>query len=249
MEDSKENQLKLTKFIENKLDLVKPDIVIFGKTYPKEIIKLLINNDNLSNINFIYDISNYVMNNLSRCFQTLISPSFKFIGKNYILGSCKRFYIEKYLDNDNNSINNDSQKTVESIIEIEEEIVKKESDNIISKINKDKKDNDLFIFDGCNRLLFNTIILSGKDINLLKRLKIILKQILIPSIRDLFLQKYLIYTLNMEITPIIPQESDIEIDFIEELLDESHEITSIKSNFFSLNSKINRIRISQEDQV
>ena len=242
LEDSKEYQLKLTKFIENKLDLVKPDIVIFGKTYPKEIIKLLINNDNLSNINFIYDISNYVMNIFSRCFQTLILPSFKFIGKNNILGSCKRFYIEKYLDNDNNSINNDSQKTVKSNIELEQEIVKKESDDMICNNNKDKKDSDLFIFDGCNRLLFNTIILSGKDINLLKRLKIILKQILIPSIRDLFLQKYLIYTLNMEITPIIPQESDIEIDFIEELLDESHEITSIKSNLSSLNSKINRIR-------
>ena len=242
LEDSKENQLKLTKFIENKLDLVKPDIVIFGKTYPKEIIKLLINNDNLSNINFIYDISNYVMNIFSRCFQTLILPSFKFIGKNNILGSCKRFYIEKYLDNDNNSINNDSQKTVKSNIELEQEIVKKESDDMICNNNKDKKDSDLFIFDGCNRLLFNTIILSGKDIILLKRLKIILKQILIPSIRDLFLQKYLIYTLNMEITPIIPQESDIEIDFIEELLDESHEITSIKSNLSSLNSKINRIR-------
>ena len=241
LEDSKENQLKLTKFIENKLDLIKPDIVIFGKTYPKEIIKLLINNDNLSNIIFIYDISNYVMNNLSRCFQTLILPSFKLIGKNYILGSCKRFYIEKYLDNENNSINNNHKKNEESNIQIEDEIVKKESDDIIYKNNKDKKDNDLFIFDGCNRLLFNTIILSGKDIILLKRLKIILKQIIIPSIRDLFLQKYLIYTLNMEISPV-PQETDIEIEFIEELLDESHEITPIKSNFFSLNSKINRNR-------
>ena len=167
LEDSKENQLKLTKFIENKLDLIKPDIVIFGKTFPKEIINLLINNDNLSNINFIYDISNYVMSNLSRCFQTLILPSFKFIGKNYILGSCKRFYIEKNLDNDNNSINNDCQKTLENNIQIEKEIVKKESDDIICKNNKDKKENNLFIFDGCNRLLFNTIILSGKDIILL----------------------------------------------------------------------------------
>ena len=239
-EDSKENQLKLIKFIENKLDLIKPDIVIFGKTYPKEIINLLINNDNLSNINFIYNISNYVMNTLSRCFQTLILPSFKFLGNNYILGSCKRFYIEKYLDNDNNS---DNQKTSEGNIQIETEIIKKESDDIIYKNNKDKKDNDLFIFDGCNRLLFNTIILSGKDIILLKRLKIILKQILIPSIRDLFLQKFLIYTLNMEVNPI-PQEMDFdyEIEFIEELLEESHEITPIKRNFFSLNNKINRAR-------
>ena len=237
VEDSNENQLKITKFIENKLDLIKPDIVIFGKTYPKEIIKLLINNDNLSNIIFIYDINNFVMSNLSRCFQTLILPSFKLIGKNFILGSCKRFYIEKYLDSD---INNESQKNIESNIQIEQEIIKKESDDIIYK-NNNKKDNDLYIFDGCNRLLFNTIILSGKDIILLKRLKIILKQILIPSIRDIFLQKYLIYTLNMEINPV-PQESDIEIEFIEELLDESHEITPIKSNFFSLNNNIHRIR-------
>ena len=50
---------------------------------------------------------------------------------------CKRFYIEKYLDNDNNSINNDSQKTVKSNIELKEEIVKKESDDMICNINKD----------------------------------------------------------------------------------------------------------------
>ena len=224
----------LNNLIENKIDIIKPDMIIIGKNFLQENLDLIINNNNLNNISIIYDINDNIIKKLSRCIQTLIFPSFKLIGSNNILGSCKRFYIEKY---SNNNINYNSEKFLENNIQIEEENIKKEKDEIINKNNE--KENDLFIFDGCNRLLFNTIILSGNNMIILKKIKKIMKQLLLPSIRDLFLQKYVQYTLNMKINPV-PQESEIEIDFIEELLDESHEISPIKNDSSSFNIIFNR---------
>ena len=66
--------------------------------------------------------------------------------------------------------------------------------------------------------------------------KKILRQILLPSIRDLFLQKYIQYILNMEINSV-PQEAEIEVDFIEELYEESKEIVPLKTEQLSLFNK------------
>ena len=206
-DNAQDNQIYLSKLTSYKIDKIKPDIILIGKDFPKEKIET-IKNINFNDISIIYDIDNKVMTKLSRCFQTLTLPSIKLIGSNNILGSCKKFYIQNYTDNNNDQERNN----------------KEGCDN-----NNNEKKNDLYIFDGCDRLLFNTILLSGKDINLLKKLKKIMKQILLPSIRDLFLQKYIQYILNMEINPV-PQEAEIEVDFIEELYEESHEILPMRKN-------------------
>ena len=212
---NKDIQIYYLKLIENKIGLIKPDIIIIGKHFPKYIVDIMINN-NFDNISVIYDVDDNVMAKLSRCFQTLILPSIHLIGSNNILGRCKRFYTHKISEIDNNNDLND-------VINNEE--------------NKNKNVNDLYIFDGCDRLLFSTIILSGPDINLLKKLKILLKQILIPSIRDLFLQKYIQYALNMEINPV-PEENEIETDFIEELYEESYEITPLgRDSIYNMKNK------------
>ena len=201
--DNKDVQLYYLEIIEHKISLIKPDIIIIGQNFPRDIVNIITNN-NFYDVSIIYDVSNNVMKKLSRCFQTLILPSIHLIGSNNILGSCKRFYIQNISDN---NINND----------LKEANYEKENNSV----------NDLYIFDGCDRLLFSTIILSGQNIDLLKKLKTLLKQILIPSIRDLFLQKYIQYTLNMEINPV-PEENEIETDFIEELYEESNEIMPLK---------------------
>ena len=212
---NKDIQIYYLKLIENKIGLIKPDIIIIGKHFPKYIVDIMINN-NFDNISVIYDVDDNVMAKLSRCFQTLILPSIHLIGSNNILGCCKRFYTHKISEIDNNNDLND-------VINNEE--------------NKNKNVNDLYIFDGCDRLLFSTIILSGPDINLLKKLKRLLKQILIPSIRDLFLQKYIQYALNMEINPV-PEENEIETDFIEELYEESYEITPLgRDSIYNMKNK------------
>ena len=206
-DNAQDNQIYLSKLTSYKIDKIKPDIILIGKDFPKEKIET-IKNINFNDISIIYDIDNKVMTKLSRCFQTLTLPSIKLIGSNNILGSCKKFYIQNYTDNNNAQEGNN----------------KEGCDN-----NNNEKKNDLYIFDGCDRLLFNTILLSGKDIDLLKKLKKIMKQILLPSIRDLFLQKYIQYILNMEINPV-SQEVEIEVDFIEELYEESHEILPMRKN-------------------
>ena len=61
--DEKNNDIKnnedfqkyLLKLIENKINMIKPDIVIIGNNFPKDIFDILINN-NFSDIIFIYDI-------------------------------------------------------------------------------------------------------------------------------------------------------------------------------------------------
>ena len=59
---------------------------------------------------------------LSRCFQTLILPSLKLIGNNYILGSCKKFYIQNLTDNQNNQNNhNSNDKQVKDTNDVKDE--------------------------------------------------------------------------------------------------------------------------------
>ena len=215
-------QIYNLKLIENKIDIIRPDIVIIGKDFPQDKIDI-INSNNFYDISVIYDIESNIMERLSRCFQTLILPSIKLIGSNNILGTCKRFYIQKL-----------ESSTVDKINESQE----KESNNKeLDKVkNNTEISNDLYIFDGCGRFLFNTIILSGQDLELLKKMKKLLRQFLLPSIWDLFLQKYIQYTFNMEINQI-PEgnEIEVEVDFIEELYEESNEIMPLKSGFSGAN--------------
>ena len=71
---------------------------------------------------------------------------------------------------------------------------------------KNMKNYFLLIFEGRSPMLFNSIILSGKNIFFLKKLKMILKNILLPSARDIFLQKNLIYAFNMNINKKVDEE-------------------------------------------
>ena len=61
------------------------------------------------------------------------------------------------------------------------------------------KNYSLFVFECESLILFNSIILRWNNKLFLKKMKMILRNILIPSARDLYLQKYLIYAFNMNI--------------------------------------------------
>ena len=188
--NNQESKVLYSRLISSKLKAIRPDIIIIGKNFPKEVTKLLLQ-DNINNINIIYDLKNTTIKNISRCIKTIVLPSFNLIGANNILGSCKQFRYDNFQYENSNK--------------------------------------DLLIFDGCNRLLYNTIILSGNDINILKKLKKLLKEVLLPTTRDLYLQQFLQYTFNMGIKPL-PSEIDCEVEFIEELLETGNEITKLESN-------------------
>ena len=55
------------------------------------------------------------------------------------------------------------------------------------------------IFEGCGSLLYNTILLSGRDKEELKEIKRLMKTSILKSIRDLHLQKYLLKYFNVDI--------------------------------------------------
>ena len=206
--------------IENKLNIFKPDIVIVGKNFPKEKIEKIVNNNNLKNISFIYDIKDKVIKKLSRCIQSFVLPSFKLIGENNYFGSCQHFNIKKFSD-------------YNTPTKLEETNNKK----INTNFKKEEQNKNLYIFSGCNKLLFSTIILSGNDINELKKLKKILRQILLPSIYDLFLQIYLRYTLNIGIEEL-PKEIENGMKQIETLLDGNNELLPLKDDYLNSNNNI-----------
>ena len=219
LDNSNDNYYNL---IENKLNILKPDIVIIGKNFPKEKTEMIINNNNLKNISFIYEIKDDVIKKISRCTQSFVLPSFKLIGENNFLGSCKSFNVKIFSD-------------YNTPIKLEEINHKK----INTNFKREEKNNNLYIFSGCNKLLFATIVLSGNDFNELKKLKKILRQILLPSIYDLFLQIYLRYTLNIGIEEI-PKDIKCGIEQIEELFDGSNELVPLKDdNQISNNNKEN----------
>ena len=166
------------KIIEKKLEILNPDIILIGRNYPKLLLNNLINNNSINNKCYIFDIKKKSFQDIARCTQNIIIPSFDLLGTDNVLGKCKNFYIKK----------------IDYNFKIQKENKK------IYKIEKDKKeDNYLIVFEGSNSLLFNTILLTGEDQLFLKKIKNLLKNVLLPSIRDLFLQKYLLYFFNMNI--------------------------------------------------
>ena len=138
----------------------------------------------------------------------LNAPDVILIGKNYP----KIFY--------NNLVNNNSMKNKCIFFDIRkkhlEQIARTSSHIILPSVNligkkhpfgkckrfyiKNMKDYSLLVFEGDSPMLFNSIILSGKDKFVFKKMKMILKNLLIPSARDIYLQKYLIYAFNMNVT-------------------------------------------------
>ena len=174
---------------------------------------LLINIENNTLINKLNNSSNnYFKRNtgyINIILQKIIlnNPDVILIGKNYP----KIFY--------NDLINNSSMKNKFIFFDIKkkhlEQISRTTANIILSSINligiknpfnkckkfyiKDMKNYSLLVFEGESPILFNSIILSGNNKLFLKKLKMILRNILIPSARDLYLQKYLIYAFNMDV--------------------------------------------------
>ena len=166
------------KIIEKKLQILNPDIILIGKYYPKLLYNNLINNTKINNKCCIFDVKKKSFENIARSTQNVILPSFNLLGTNNILGNCKNFYIKKI------NYNFKFQREIKTPNKIE------------NGINKDEI--YLIVFEGSDPLLFNTIILSGEDKLFLKKIKNLLKNILLPTARDLFLQKYLLYIFNVK---------------------------------------------------
>ena len=190
------------KIIENKLRMLEPDIMVVGIKYPKLLLNNLKNNSSLNNKCIIFGMKEKSFQSIARCTHNIILNSFDLIGTDNILGKCKHFYTKKFKDsfkvqNEDNNIKQFNNK-VQNYFEEEGE----------------EEGYELIVFEGSNPLLFNTILLSGEDKFFLKKIKNILRNILLPTARDFFLQKYLLYAFNMNVEEISQEKIKEEEDQI-----------------------------------
>ena len=213
LENIFEREKAYLKVVINKLKILKPNVVIIGEKFPQELINMVSKN-NLENISFIFGVKQKSLEKIARCTQTLVLPSFDLIGTNNILGGCKKFYVD--------NLKYEYKITTKKILKNNELFYR-------------DVESYLMVFEGCNNMLFNSVILSGENEILLKQLKKVMKDILLPTIHDLFLQKNILYALNMEM-PINSDNKDyidknnIDEKFVIEILNESVKILPKKLN-------------------
>ena len=141
-------------------------------------------------ISLVMNVKKSSLNKIARCTQTILLPSIDLIGDKLIMGQCSSFKIEK--------IKNHSPNNINSVV---------------------SNEYNLMLFEGCDELLFSTILISGENIDTLKTIKKLLKEIILPTARDFFLQMHAMYIFNM-----VPYKE-------EEITNESSLFTSEKNNF------------------
>ena len=154
--------------IRKKIEGVSPNIVLVeGNVIPQ--FQSFFVKDKM-NISLIYKVDLNKLNKIARCVNTIVVPSPDLIGKQIVLGSCKKFRIQN----------------------IKANYVVENRNNILNL----KGDYHLIRFEGCGEKLFNTIILFGPNKEELKELKRLMK-IITRTARYLYCQKFLLKYFNM----------------------------------------------------
>ena len=224
-------KIKFNDYKDNSLSEVIPGLVI-KMNQNKKFENIQIFKPKILLINLENNLLLQKMNNFSNSFQrnngfiqiifkkiNIFNPDIIIMGKNY----AKLFQNEL---NNQSSMKNKyifydiKKKHLEEIARTTCNIIIP-SFNLIGKNNpygkcrkfyiKNMKSNTFLVFEGYSPILFNSIILSGNNNFFLKKMKMILKNILIPSARDLYFQKYLIYAFNMKINKIIESSHIFQI--------------------------------------
>lgn len=224
--------------IMKKIELVEPNVILVNKNISRKIQEYLSHSNKIS---LVINVKSSSLKRIARCTKTYVLPSTDLIDKQTILGTCKKFRVEKVkfsqsneginlnnplihlkkdltsedqnkirseiLNNQNNiynnkNFNNPILTSKNSISDFNFKNVNKNynfletlniNNNRTSNYNNLKSNEyNLMIFEGCDNLLFCTIILYGPDKAELKKLKKTLRKILLTA-RDLFLQQHLMY--------------------------------------------------------
>ena len=129
------------------------------------------------NISVVHKVNIKKLNKIARCVNSFVVPSPDLLDKNIILGSCHKFEIQK----------------------IKKSMSVENKNNIL---HMKQEDYYLMRFEGCGKILFNTVILSGPNKDELKELKRLMK-IIVKTARYLFCQKFLLKYFNMVYEPFL----------------------------------------------
>ena len=215
------------KIIKNKIKNLNPDVVLFSDQFPKSFIDYFLNDNDRT---IIFNIKKKILLDLARCTQTILIPSFNLIGKKTLLGKCKKFQILKF-----------------------KKLINQNEQNILLQNNE----YNLMIFDGCDRRLFSTILLFGEKKEELKILKDLLKKIILPTARDLYLQKFMIYFFNHQLpdTNLLPDLNLIEpkkstgLLFIDKMFNLKEEIENENENEISTSINKNILKKKKSNTI
>ena len=161
--------------IQKKIEMLEVNLILINKSIAHQLQQEFLHNNNII---LVLNVKSKSLKQIARCTKTYVLPSIDLIDKQTILGHCKKFKIEK--------------------MNLKEKTITTNNDLIKSK------EYNLMVFEGCDNLLFQTIILSGPNENELKALKTLLKFSILLTVRDFYLQKSVLYFLFCNIPKFIP---------------------------------------------
>ena len=159
--------------IRKKIETIAPQIIIVEGNASQKYQDFF--STDKMNISLITKCSIKKLNRIARCVNSFVVPSPDLIGKQVVLGSCAQFKVQ----------------TIKNKLDINK--------NEFSMMSKEY---NLMRFEGCGKILFNTIILSGPDEGELKELKRLMK-IITKTARYLYCQKFLLKYFNMYYEPLL----------------------------------------------
>ena len=159
--------------IRKKIETISPQIIIVEGNASQKFQDFF--SIDKMNISLITKCSIKKLNRIARCVNSFVVPSPDLIGKQVVLGSCNQFKVQ----------------TIKNKLDINK-----------NELFMRSEEYNLMRFEGCGKVLFNTIILSGPNIEELKELKRLMK-IITKNARYLYCQKFILKYFNMYYEPSI----------------------------------------------
>ena len=164
--------------LRKKIEVISPQIILVEGNVSQKF-QAFFATDKM-NISIVNKVNIKKLNRIARCTKTFVIPSPDLVGKPIVLGSCEKFEIQNiktnlFVENNNN------------------------------KPQLKQEEYYLMKFEGCGKILFNTIILSGPNKDELKELKKLMK-IIAKTARYLYCQKFILKYFNMLYEPPISDE-------------------------------------------
>ena len=159
----KEKKMNINKTKNLLLEKLKINLIFVNKNMDYELLNDLTFNDNI--IIIVLNVKKKILENISRCTKTSVLNNINELNENFQLGKCKTFKIKV--------------------------LKKKEKfpSNEIKLLNK----SHLMILEDVENILFQTMIIYGPNVNELNKLKGILRNEILLTVRDFYLQKNLLY--------------------------------------------------------
>ena len=207
--------------IKKKLDLLKIDLILINKGISQNFLNYLLKDSKLI---IIVHVKSSSLKKIARCTKGEVISSFNELDldnhnngeqnttklSTNIYGTCKLFQI-----NNANKLINEKKESKMNNIEDLTSFNSIDFKNIILSNNY-----KLMTFEGCDPILFQTLLLYGPNKKSLKKIKNLLKNEIFSTAREYFLEKKLLYYLFCSIPPYIEEkekEKEKEKKFSEEL--------------------------------